>query len=431
MMNRSPLKSARVQLPALLAACVALLNSASCGRADSSRVDSETHWLVSCESDLDCGAGSCECGVCTETCVTTSDCAGAGVAGVECAPLSGACGESGAGAAGAASAVGGACLLSCVEDADCAALAADAVCERQRCEQPPRASVSESGGASGSGGTGSAGGASAVAGSGGQAASSGESAAGALCDGSDGVRFVWLVGGGFVDSYYAFTANRGVRFLAIDGSCRFWRSTGPSGTVSSGTLTAENAAAFASTLNYERVLDIGSYEDPPTCTDGATSVIWTPDSRITCSCGPCSDSPDAPSGWSIAFRTMSDARLDEWFANAQPSTGPARLALVDLVERPPMFEPLAWPLAREPRDSEVSTSFPDESSGAEITDPDELTLLRESRATYAERVPIANFTPLLYSGIGAEDALVFFHMLLRDELPEPVDAALGAASGVP
>jgi hypothetical protein len=113
MMNRSPVKPSRARLPALLiAACLGALHAASgCGRADSPRLDSETHWLTSCGSDQDCVAGRCECGVCTETCVTSADCAGLGVAGVECAPLSGACAPAASGTG--VSSEGGACLLSC------------------------------------------------------------------------------------------------------------------------------------------------------------------------------------------------------------------------------------------------------------------------------------------------------------------------------
>src|SRR5690349_3472445 len=135
MMNRSPLKRSRARLPALLgAACLAALEGASgCGRAESPQIDSETHWLTSCVSDQDCNFGRCECGVCTESCVTSADCAGVGLAGVECVQLSG-CG-SGVSAAGESS-DGAACLLSCVDDADCGGLGGGARCESQRCERP-------------------------------------------------------------------------------------------------------------------------------------------------------------------------------------------------------------------------------------------------------------------------------------------------------
>jgi hypothetical protein len=400
-MNRAPLTS-RAPLPALLiAAYLAALGGASCGRAESPQLDSETHWLTTCDSDQECGAGRCECGVCTTPCVSSADCAGLGVAGVECVPLSGAC-ASLASATGESS-EGAACLVSCTDDGGCSGLGAGARCESQRCERPGLAGVNGTGGGSSSS---------------------------ALCDGSEDIRFVWFVGGGFVSNYYSFTESRGLGFLAVDGQCRFWRSTEPGGVVYAGVLEPEDAESFASTLDYERVLGIGTFEDPPDCTDGGTDVIWTPESRITCSCGPCSSNPSAPSGWTVAFRTMSDARLDDWLGNAEPMTGLARMALVgfgDFINDP---NPLLWPLSRSPRPSEIhSAPGPiDESSGAEVTDANELSLLREARATYLERQPGSDHTLLVQ--ITASSTGSRFHMLLRDEVPAPVQAALRAASGV-
>lgn len=429
MMNGSPLKPSLARLPALLIAAglAALQGASGCGRAESPQLDSETHWLTTCSSDSDCAAGQCECGVCTEACTTSADCAGLGVAGVECVPLSGACAS---GAGGEPASDGAVCLLSCSDDADCAGLGAGARCQSERCERPELGSVVGNGGAGGaaSGGSGGSGGASVVAGSGGQGG--GAASAAALCDGSEDVRFAWVAGGGFVSGYYSFSTSRGLGFLAIDGQCRFWRSTQPGGVVSEGVLEPDDAAAFASTLDYERVLRVGRYEAPPACTDGGTNVIWTPESRMTCTCGPCSDNPSAPSGWTVAFRTMTDARLDDWFGNAQPMTGPARMLLLSFADSAPEPNPvLPWPLARAPRASEFDAERAsiEESSGVELSDPDELSLLRATRATYLERVPGSDHTQLAYITAGSISA---FDMLLRDELPEPVQTALRAASGV-
>jgi len=242
MMNRIPVKPSRAKLPALLVAaclCVVLHGVSGCGRAESTRVDSETHWLMSCDADVDCGAGSCECGVCTESCVTTADCSGLGVAGVECVAQSGACGasaENASGAAPPAAAEGAACQLPCVDDADCAELGDDAVCDSSRCERPARSSLDEVGSASGLGRSGAA-----------------------LCDGSEDMRFVSTVGGGIGTSgYYGFAAIFGSVFLAIDGQCRFWRSTAAGGIVYSGTLAPEDAATFATALGYERIAELSS-----------------------------------------------------------------------------------------------------------------------------------------------------------------------------
>jgi hypothetical protein len=201
--------------------------------------------------------------------------------------------------------------------------------------------------------------------------------------------------------------------------------------VTAGTLEPEDAASFESTLDYERLLEIGAFEDPPDCTDGGTDVIWTPESRITCSCGACTGNPSAPSGWTVAFRTMSDARLDEWFGNARPIAGPARMALVgfeDFINEP---NPLSWPLSRAPSPSEIhSGPAPlDEGSGDELTDADELSLLRAARATYLAREPGSYHTLMVY--ITESSISSRFHMLLRDEVPAPIQAALQAARRAP
>src|SRR6187549_3460575 len=129
-----PMTRSRATLAALLLAATfaALQGASGCGRANSPRFDSETHWLTRCDTYLDCGAGSCECGVCTAPCASDADCSAIGVTGVECVAQSGGCGAS----VGSTAAASSACLLPCADDADCSALGSGAVCESQRCELP-------------------------------------------------------------------------------------------------------------------------------------------------------------------------------------------------------------------------------------------------------------------------------------------------------
>jgi len=55
---------------------LALLLASGCGgnAADGRRIGGETNWLVTCNSDSDCGAGQCLCNVCTVSCATDASC---------------------------------------------------------------------------------------------------------------------------------------------------------------------------------------------------------------------------------------------------------------------------------------------------------------------------------------------------------------------
>jgi hypothetical protein len=126
---------------------------------------------------------------------------------------------------------------------------------------------------------------------------------------------------------------------------------------------------------------------------------------------------------------MSDTRLEGWLASAQPLTGPARLALIGYLEDPGERDPLPWPLSRPPAENEfypVVGRLPrlDESSGAEINDPGELSALRAASAAYAARPLATGYTPLVWTDPDTQQ-VVWFHMLLRDELPARVRATLG------
>jgi len=103
-------------------------------RSGDPHVDSQTHWLISCQDNATCGDGlSCLCGVCTLACDRDS----------ACAPTDGAtaCVTTAAGAASllcedaAPPPQPGLCLPSCDADADCPA---DLHCRRGSCIPPDR-----------------------------------------------------------------------------------------------------------------------------------------------------------------------------------------------------------------------------------------------------------------------------------------------------
>jgi hypothetical protein len=101
----------------------------SCGRvADEEplQIDSNTNWLLRCDLDAQCsGSLRCYCGQCTQPCASTDECGL--LEGAECAPTGNAvCGDQ--------PAVGGLCVLSCREDAECGP---DFTCTGGQCVPKP------------------------------------------------------------------------------------------------------------------------------------------------------------------------------------------------------------------------------------------------------------------------------------------------------
>jgi hypothetical protein len=403
----------------LVAAFAGLQTASGCGKVVSSEdTGSETHWLVRCDSDAECGPGNCACGVCTLACNEDADCSALGVRGMRCSlPMTCA-------AEPEFKTADGGCFVPCQSNADCAGLASDASCERGRCELPPGvvlgagASIVESGGGGssaaeneGSGGT--------EAGSGG--ASAGEIAT--LCDGSDDVRLVSRGGGGFVDQYYAFAATYGLGFYAVDGRCRYWRGVND-GRVFAGTLDPEQAQSFAENLGFGTFSHI-RYTEEPDCDDGGARTIRSFEGTIVCVCG-CTDAPPA---FLAALAADSKAR-GELFAGGEPLTGPLQLLLLE-TEAPTTVEyaPVPWPLERAPTAAEIvswlnSYAAINESSGALIIDAAESTTLRATRDAFISNVrSFDGSIPIVLPGDAGQTSR-YFRMLLRDEVPAPVKAAL-------
>lgn len=101
----------------------ALVTVPGCGGKSKSGTDSNTHWYQQCATDDDCGALSCSCGVCTQTCEAASDCSDLGER-AECATVSG-CEQ------GTSSTL--VCLAQCRRNEDCATLGKQLVCDNGHC----------------------------------------------------------------------------------------------------------------------------------------------------------------------------------------------------------------------------------------------------------------------------------------------------------
>lgn len=84
---------------------------------DGPTLNSNTHWLTSCESSAECGELGCHCGICTSSCASND----------ECDALGGVCAQSGQSDAHAsqcasfdpAERAAGLCLATCASDAEC------------------------------------------------------------------------------------------------------------------------------------------------------------------------------------------------------------------------------------------------------------------------------------------------------------------------
>ncbi|HEY8947171.1 MAG TPA: hypothetical protein VIM73_23165, partial [Polyangiaceae bacterium] len=91
-----------------------LLLASGCGKVGGEG-DSETHWMLQCDSDAECGeVGACLCGRCTVSCKANSAC-GAAPEGSRCVSTAAAAACSGE------TAVSDVCLMECAADAPCPA----------------------------------------------------------------------------------------------------------------------------------------------------------------------------------------------------------------------------------------------------------------------------------------------------------------------
>lgn len=84
----------RTTIASLFALSCGLALASSCASSNSRTTGTETNWLVSCNTDSDCGAYACYCGVCSASCKEDADCEHEEVSGI-CAPSASvtACGE--------------------------------------------------------------------------------------------------------------------------------------------------------------------------------------------------------------------------------------------------------------------------------------------------------------------------------------------------
>src|SRR5262245_60513759 len=94
--------------------------------SDPDASNGQTHWMLTCDTDAECGTFDCLCGVCTSSCTDTPDCK---QRSSELAVCSSAAALVAEGACEAAEAPAeGLCLAECEDDADCRSIQAGLSC---------------------------------------------------------------------------------------------------------------------------------------------------------------------------------------------------------------------------------------------------------------------------------------------------------------
>jgi hypothetical protein len=376
---------------------------AGCGRARSEDTGSETHWLTTCAADLDCGSGSCECGVCSRGCQTETDCAALSVPGVQCLELA-VCGG-----VSEAAASPGVCLLPCAADIDCSALSEDASCRSGRCALRGTASIGLAPEAP-----------AALEPEDLRAPAPDATPVPSLCDGSDDVRAAHQSNVGFATED-GFWSGPGPSFFAIDGQCRFWQAPNGNGQVYTGTIESDVAAAFAARISFGQQSGWRSVvpDECPGESVRSSFTLWTDEGTTECNCDCARTAPD---DWVMGVvNERVNAPTGDVFDDGEAWAGPARLKLVRSRVRALQFdanvEPRAWPLARPPAATEITEEGGSvASAGALITEASELAALRALRANAAS-------VPVLWTDPDSQ-VTEEFQLRLEDELPAFVREAL-------
>jgi len=143
-----------------------------------------------------------------------------------------------------------------------------------------------------------------------------------LCDGSDEIRFVLTIGGGFVPSTYGLTNPYGMTFAAIDGRCHYYVSRNYMEGTFSGTLTPLEAAELSTELAFDHI-ESWSGHYGQNCPDAGGVTLATKDAAITCVCG----CDGAPAGAAMAID-----RLSAWVARLVRAGQPLDSAVTALAE---------------------------------------------------------------------------------------------------
>lgn len=247
-----------------------------------------------------------------------------------------------------------------------------------------------------------------------------------LCDGSDELRLVFtsIMGFGYFGS--GFSGKYGSGYLVIDGRCDYWLGSETPRGLRTGTLDASTASALAEELHFGRYSTVADYRDPGGCTDAGLAVLDDGTATLRTTCWP----HDAPRVFWEAFSRTS--RLyDELDTSGTPAWERTRLLAVrEPFELQPDFPgtprtPVAWSAELDLEPGSVSGTQlarglePD--AGVLVEDAPTLDALAEVRRAFDDFVPYS-LDMLVRDAEGRG-----YQLLVRDEPPERVRAALAAA----
>jgi hypothetical protein len=230
-------------------------------------------------------------------------------------------------------------------------------------------------------------------------------------------------GGGFSTPAGLFVAPYGDRFLAVDGTCRYYALDNPAYAIVSGTLTADEEVQLSADVAWYKLASWGTYHEA-TCADGGAAILGTRELALLCGNVPkigCGCSPNAPKGLQTAQQNA-ERWLGVLVQNGSPLSGSlTAFAIPAVLDSNATF--YAWPLMRSMRSIPGLVYEPtgppvQPESYVRFDDPSEIALLRELRAAHPEAARLPPF------GFSVRDRDENYALYLRDEIDEDDASAI-------
>jgi hypothetical protein len=247
------------------------------------------------------------------------------------------------------------------------------------------------------------------------AAATDAAAAVKLCDGSAGIRLVFVShGGGPLWPTFSFSGAYGHAFFAIDGTCTYWAGGGYLLGIRTGILPQARADAIARDLHYGDLARLKVFTGRA-CPDAGTNTISDGTHHMRCTCD-CTD--QTPAEYREAFAQVNDIRM-ELIAGGTQAPLPIRIIAIEPDGTPGPVS--IWPLSWSPAEVLVTQGNLTPTAGRLVTDTGDLVKLRALRASLPN--PESQFAIKVRDAGNRELAV-----LPRDEAPAAVSAAIHTAT---